>query len=98
MKFVRNYSRSPILSYYDLTLEQQTEIESIYGNDMDSQTEDSYVLFTNRKVEHALPLSMFMKCEGIFNGYYSLGLWDGYLIKISKSGDEATVVYQYQVN
>jgi len=86
----RHYERSEVISFYDLTEEQQTEALS---ND-DSSEETSFVLFE----DEPLPLNMFMRCgSGIFDGVWGMSAWSGYFIKLSDCGSMAVVADRYSI-
>ena len=86
----RHYERSEVISFYELTDEQQKEMLS---ND-DSAEETSFVLFEGEP----LPLNMFMRTpiySSIWHGVYSTSAWGGYFIRLSACGSMAVVADRY---
>lgn len=84
----RSYQRSEVLSYYDLTDEQQKEAMDYDDN----AQEDSFVLWES----YPLSLSAFMRIDNsLFHGVYSMTAFSAYLVRLSNCGTMATVVYQY---
>lgn len=87
---VNHYSRSGILSFYELDDEQQR----LALIDRDDARELMYVIYTTLDGRgHALPLDMFMRHEGRFNGVYGTSYFDAYGIILSKCGSEAIVAH-----
>lgn len=89
----RTYSRSEIVSYYDLTEAQQSEVIDTYYDTAAEADEDSYVILE----DSPLPLSMFMRTDknNFTHGIYSTSAFDGYFITLAKSGDCATVAHKH---
>ena len=88
----KDYCRSEILSFADLSELEQKQVIDEYFNSSEDAEEDSFVRFR----KDILPLSMFMRCErSIFNGVYGTSYFSGYFIKINKSGDEALIADKY---
>jgi len=84
----RTYQRSPILTFSDLTIEQQAiAIEQLGDEHADIS---SYILWN----EEPLPLSNFMHVgKGLFHGAYSLSAFSAYLIRINRTNESAIVAY-----
>lgn len=84
------YWRSAILSYYDLTAEEQVNTVSNYFNNTEQAQGDSYV----RIPDHSpIPISMFMKWHGqFFDGCFNTSYFSAYFIKIDRFGENATIV------
>lgn len=81
----RTYQRSQILHFYELSEEQQ--LEALNNND--DAKEHSYVLWNNTPIS----LSKFMRLDsGLFHGYFSTSAFDGFLIRINKTQECATIV------
>jgi hypothetical protein len=90
------YFRSPVLSFWDLSFEEQIKV----GQEMDylspSELEnESFVIDSERS--EILPLSMFMRIDkpGIFCGVYGISAFSAYFIALSKCGEDAVIAYKY---
>lgn len=84
----RTYQRSQILSFYDLTVEQQQQVIS----ETEGDENDSYVLWN----DEPLCLSNFIVCKSsLFHAAYSLSAFSAYLIRINRTNEAATVVYAH---
>jgi len=90
------YFRSPVLSFWDLSFDEQIKV----GQEMDylspSELEnESFVIDSERS--EILPLSMFMRVDkpGIFCGVYGQTAFSAYFIAISKCGEDAVIAYKY---
>ena len=82
----RTYQRSQILYFHELTPAQQA---IAIGNGEISEDE-TFVLWNNEPIS----LDMFMRTNGgLFHGYYGISAFDGYLIRINKTQEFATVVH-----
>ena len=83
----RNYERTEVISFYDLTEDQQ-----INALDYDDSAEDvSFVLFEGEP----LPLNMFMRTDGLFDGIYGMSYFSAYFVKLSSCGSMAVVADRY---
>lgn len=82
------YNRSEIISWCELTDEQQKDVANWCEEDIE---DTSYVILKNE----ALPLSMFMRTDGIWNGVFVTSNTSAYVVKINKSGDEALVASKW---
>jgi len=93
----RTYQRSFVLEFNELNIRQQ--IAAIDELGQEEAQETKYVIWLPINADHdaeALPLSMFMRTDnGLFTGYYGLTAFSCYFIKLSRNGEEATVVYAY---
>ena len=87
----RTYQRSQILSYWELEKDQQAQAV----DQCDERAEGGqYVLWTAKDGSiEVLPLEMFMRVSGpsLFHGVYGQGYYMAYMIKINRTGEEATV-------
>lgn len=86
----RTYQRSSVLSFDELTENQASaavdELGAKFAHD------SNYVLWNNEP----LSLSMFMRTDsGLFHGVYGLTAFSAYFIKLNRSNDAATVVYDH---
>jgi len=82
----RTYQRSQILYFSELSNEQQ----NIALSNDENATESAFVLWNNEP----LSLDMFMRTDGgLFHGHYATSAFDGYLIRINKPQECATVVH-----
>lgn len=90
------YNRSEVLSYFDLTEEQQIEALN-ESNDQRHAEERSYVEFKYPNRTEILPLDMFMKFDNnpVWDGGYSTSAFGGYYIKFNRSSDECLIAEKY---
>lgn len=95
----RYYSRSPILSFWDLPEDVQAEML----NDNESAEDDAYVsIIPPKSGKEYLPMSNFTRTNfmstGVDNnfthGVYRLGYSNCYTITLNRSNDEAVVAYK----
>lgn len=88
----RNYQRSEIYSFFDLSEEQAKQILDYYNNEEELQ-EDSFVILNNEP----LPLSQFMRTDNnnFTHGVYSDSYFSGYYITLSQDCQEAVIAYKY---
>jgi len=90
------YFRSPVLSFWDLSFEDQIKV----GQEMDylspSELEDQSFVIDSERSE-IFPISMFMRIDkpGIFCGIYGDTAFSAYFIAISKCGEDAVIAYKY---
>lgn len=84
---VAHYNRSEILSWSDLTPEQQKEVYDDYGYTQDDEC--SFVVCDGE----ALDLGMFMRADKDkrWHGYYGTSYFSAYAIRFNRSNDEALV-------
>lgn len=89
-----SYLRSEILSFWEVTEEQQAGQISDYGKEL--AEESMYVQNPCNEAE-ILPLHMFVRTEHtkVWNGIYGLSAFGAYFIKISRCGTGAVVAYRY---
>lgn len=89
----RNYQRSEIYSFFDLSQEQVTRVLDLYHDTEDSAQDDSYVILN----DEALPLSNFMRTynNNFTHGVYSDTYFSGYYITLSQDCQEAVIAYKY---
>ena len=84
----RHYERSEVISFDELTDEQQKEALSLD----DSAHETQFVIFE----DEPLPLNMFMRTTtGIWDGIWGQTVWSGYYIKLSACGSMAVIADRY---
>ena len=86
---VSYYFRSPILSWYELSQEQQKEYPEA------DFSESSFVLDDQRK--DVLCLNGFLRIDrpGRFHGVFGQTYFSAYYIHLSKCGGSAVVAYRY---
>lgn len=85
----KNYTRTPILNWYELTEEQQNQVDK---EEDGSHEETSYVEAFNM----VIGLNQFMKCNSpVWNGSMHLTNTSGLLIKINFTAEEALVKLVY---
>jgi hypothetical protein len=81
----KNYTRTPILNWYELTQEQQNQVDK---EEDGSHEETSYV----EAFSMVIGLNMFMRYDNpIWNGAMHLTNTSGLLIKVNRTNEEALV-------
>lgn len=87
------YNRSEILTWDELTDENQSLVLSDYCYELEQAEEDRYVILDG----DAIPLGMFMRTTNnkFTHGIYSTSAFDGYFITLAKSNDCAVVAHKY---
>lgn len=92
-----SYNRSEIISFYELSEVQKSEVLNCYFNSEEDAEQDSFVMFDSKNGESALPLGMFMRTSNnkFTHGIYSTSAFDGYFLTLSKSGDACVIAHKY---
>jgi hypothetical protein len=89
----RKYNRSEVISFFELTEDQQALIIDNYYDEIEDAENDSYVLLDE---ETPLPLGSFMRIENsVWSGVYGTSYFSAYYIKLSKCGTCAVVADRY---
>jgi hypothetical protein len=93
----RNYNRSEVLNYFDLSDEQKKEVFDNYFSTIEEAEEDFYVISEFKDKEEAIPLSCFLKTHqnNFTHGIYSDSYFSGYFLTFSKCNTEAVIAYKY---
>jgi hypothetical protein len=92
----RNYNRSGILNFFELSEEMQGEVLSDFNFEESEAHETSYVISKFKDKKTALPLSMFMRTDGNFtHGVYGESYFSAYYLTLSRCGSEAIIAYKY---
>ena len=92
------FNRSEIISYFELTDKQKSDVLDCYYNEVSEAENDSFVIFESNKPENsaALPLSQFIRSNGkLWDGIYGTSYFSAYFIKLSKCGTMAVVAEKY---
>jgi hypothetical protein len=86
-----HYNRSDIVSFYELTIEQQEEALKTY--DYEGIQDEQFVVCS----DVALPLSSFIRLtqNNVWHGAYGMTVWSAYFIKLDKNCSQAVVAYKY---
>lgn len=94
------YNRSEILSFFDLSEDQQAQ--ALDSRDQEKAEETSYVLFNYPNRTEVLGLDMFMsfgigggKKNPIWDGYYCNCFFAAYFIKFNQSNDGVLIAERY---
>lgn len=98
-----SYNRSPILYWWELTIEQKQEIIPDYENPLDNEEDCQYVIFKWKDEDQVLSLAMFEaygsvwrpEKNPIWTGIYPTSYSDAFFIKINHTGEEALVCRRY---
>lgn len=95
----RNYNRSEILNFAELSEDLQKQVLDTYSfNDSEDIYYDSYVVSIFDGQETALPLSMFIKTTDknkFTHGIYSDSYFSGYFLTFDSSMSECVIAYKY---
>lgn len=91
----KNYNRTGIFNFYELSKYQQAEI--LQDMEISEAEEKSYVILKEDEEETALPLDMFIRTEknNFTHGIFSLSYFSGYFLTISRCGTEGVIAYKY---
>lgn len=91
----RNYNRTSIFNFYELSKYQQFEI--LQDMEESEAEEKSFVILKEDEEETVLPLDMFIRTEknNFTHGIFSLSYFSGYFITLSKCGSQAVIAYKY---
>lgn len=95
---IRNFNRSEILNFEELSEELQKEVLKTYSfNDSEDIYYDSYVVSIFKGQETALPLSMFIKTDknNFTHGIYSDSAFSGYFLTFDSNMSECVIAYKY---
>jgi hypothetical protein len=93
----RNFNRSAIYSFHELTEEQQKQVFEDFSLELSEAEKTMYVKSNFHGKVDALPLSMFLHQGGnnFTHGIFSDSYFSGYFVTLNKSNDEAVVAYKY---
>lgn len=84
----RNYNRSAIYSFSELSEQLQEQILSNFGFEHSDAYSNSYVISKFNGEKEALPLGMFMRTGNKFtHGIYSDSYFSGYFVTFNRSND-----------
>ena len=93
----RNYNRSEILSYYDLTDEQKKQVVDDFSFELIDLESFQYVISNFKGIETAIPLGLFIRTDenNFTHGIFSDSYFSGYFITLNKDNTEAIISYKY---
>jgi hypothetical protein len=90
MEKVSKYNRSEIISFFELTDDQQTDV--LNYTDVEDAESAQYVIFKYADgTEQALSLSNFMRAGGRWDGIYGTSYFSAFGVILSKCGSAAIV-------
>jgi hypothetical protein len=91
----KNYNRTEILNFYELTSYQKAEI--LQDMEISEAEQKSYVIIKEDENETALPLDMFIRTEknNFTHAIFSLSYFSGYFLTLSRCGTQAVIAYKY---
>jgi hypothetical protein len=90
MEKVSKYNRSEIISFFELTDDQQADV--LNYTDIEDAEGAQYVIFKYVDgTEEALNLSNFMQAGGRWHGIYGTSYFSAFGVILSKCGSAATV-------
>ena len=94
----RQYNRSTIYSFYDLTNKQQQQLIDEDNLTAEELEEDFYVIFNHKDGEEdILALSNFIRTNrnnNFTHGVYSMSYFSAYYITFSRCNSEVVVAYK----
>lgn len=93
----RNYNRSEVLNYFDLSGEHKEDTANVYYLTEEQAEEDLYVLITFKGKTEVIPLSFFERTNGnnFTHGIFTDSYYSGYFLTLSRCGQEAIIAYKY---
>lgn len=93
----RNYNRSYLFSFSELSEDQQRDVMHNYFDELSDAHSTLYVISRFKEMKEAVPVSMFMRTDrnNFSHGIFSDSYFSGYFITFSKCGQEAVVAYKY---
>jgi hypothetical protein len=93
----RNYNRSKVLNYFDLSDEQKEDAVNIYCLTYEQAEGDLYVISKFKGKDEALPMSLFLRTYGnnFTHGVFSDSYFSGYCLTLSRCNTEAVIAYKY---
>jgi hypothetical protein len=92
----RNYNRSEIFNYYDLSPELQKQVKNDFLDELIDLDSFQFVVSEFKGEKTAIPLGMFMRADSNFtHGIYSDSYFSGYFVTLSRCNTEAVIAYKY---
>lgn len=93
----KHYNRTEIYNFYELNKDLQNEVIENFGLEESDAYDNMYVISEFEDHETALPLSMFMRCEGnkFTHGIFSDSAFSGYFLTFDRHNSEAVIAYKY---
>lgn len=92
----RNFNRSAVYSFSELSEQLQEQILSDFSFENSDADSDLYVISKFNGEKTALPLGMFMRTGNNFtHGIYCDSYFSGYYVTFNKSNDEVVIAYKY---
>lgn len=90
MEKVSKYNRSEIVSFFELTDDQQTDV--LNYTDIEDAEGAQYVIFEYKSgITRALSLSNFMRSKGRYHGIFGTSHFSAYGVILSRCGSVAIV-------
>jgi hypothetical protein len=88
-----HYERGDILSYHELSEEQQRSVLSAYFEDVTECENTSYILCNGE----ALPIDHFERTTNskMWHGIWSQSAFSAYFIRLSQDAERAVVAYRH---
>ncbi len=93
----RNYNRSEILSYYELSDDQQQQVMNDFCDELIDLETFQFVISEFKDQKTAIPLGMFMRTynNNFTHGIFSDSYFSGYFITLNRDHSEAVISYKY---
>jgi hypothetical protein len=92
----RNYNRTEILSFFELSEREQSEVLNDFSMEISDAECTQYAIILENGQSTAIPLNMFMRTNGNFtHGIFSDSYFSGYFLTLSKCGTQGVIAYKY---
>jgi len=92
----RNYNRTEILSFFELSEREQAEVLNNFSLEISDAECTQYAIIEESGKSTAIPLNMFMRTNSNFtHGIFSDSYFSGYFLTLSKCGTQAVIAYKY---
>lgn len=93
----RNYNRSYLFSFTELSDDQQKDVLSNYFDELSDASDTLYVVSKFKDQKDAIPVSMFIRTDknNFTHGVHADSYFSGYYLTLSRCGQEAVIAYKY---
>lgn len=94
----RNYNRTYLFSFPELTDDQQRDVLSNYFDSETDAIEDQYVIHEFNDRRDAIPVSAFIRTgsgNNFTHGIHADSYFSGYYLTLSRCGQEAVIAYKH---
>jgi hypothetical protein len=92
----RNYNRTEILSFFELSEREQSEVLNDFSMEISDAEDTQYAIIEESVKSTAIPLNMFMRTNSNFtHGIFSDSYFSGYFLTLSRCGTQGVIAYKY---